>query len=63
MMPAAAWAPRLLCKLSQQEGPRMRADFQDRADFGNADRGLVASLGKLIALLDAPDPTFAVGTP
>jgi alkyl sulfatase BDS1-like metallo-beta-lactamase superfamily hydrolase len=72
----------------------MRADFQDRADFGNADRGFVASLdpmvikgvdgrvvwdaviythshidpfggvlGKLIALLDAPDPTFAVVTP
>jgi hypothetical protein len=50
MMPAAAWGPRLLCKLSQQKGPRMRADFQDRADFENADQ-------------DAPDPNFAVVTP
>jgi hypothetical protein len=53
MMPAAAWAPRLLCKLSQQKGPRMRADFQDRADFENAGRGVVGSL----------DPNFAVVTP
>ena len=47
-MPAAAWAPRLLCKLSQQKGPRMRADFQDRADFENADRGFVASLDPMV---------------
>ena len=35
-MPAAAEAPRLLCKLSQRKGPIMRADFHDRADFENA---------------------------
>ena len=52
-MPAAAWAPRLLAKLSQQKGPRMGADLQDRADFEDADRGFVAS----------PDPNFAVVTP
>ena len=53
---------------------RMLADFADRTDFDNANRGLVARLepgvikaaevfATIAGLTDQPDPMFAVVTP
>ena len=45
----------------------MPADFNDRTDFENSDRGFIASLDPLIVKMagftETPGPNFAVVTP